>query len=343
MRVSVIVPCWNERAFIERVLASIINGQTSDLEVEVLVVDGMSTDGTREIVERFARLYPQVRLLDNQDRVVPQALNLGIKEARGEIILRMDAHAEYPHDYVGRLASALMESGADNVGGVWQIVPGAETLEAQVAAIASAHPLGVGNAHYRIGADKPIEVDTVPFGCYRREVFDRIGLFDTDMVRNQDDELNARLIASGGKILLIPSIVIRYFARPTIRQLAKMFYQYGYFKPLGNLKAGRITTMRQLGPPALVAGASLALVLGAVFPPLLPWFFACASAYLGVIGAVASREARKRRLGIAGAFLLARCFVQMHFAYGLGYLLGLFDFRLRGIHSKRKVHVASTR
>ena len=343
IKVSVIIPCRNEVSFIEQVLLSVINGKRAGLEIEVIVADGMSDDGTREIICRIGKAYPQVRLLDNPEQIVPYALNRAIEASHGEVIVRMDAHAEYPDDYVWSLVNSLIETGADNVGGIWKIVPGDNTLEAKVAAIASANRFGVGNAYYRIGSDKHREVDTVPFGCYRRHVFNSIGLFDTDMVRNQDDEFNARLRKMGGKIILIPSIVIRYFARPTIRQLGTMFYQYAYFKPLGNLKTGQITTFRQLGPPALVGGWLLMAGLSIFFNTPRGGLVILSLLYLSFIYLIALKEAIAHGLGGRGLTLLGRCFLTMHISYGFGYLKGLLDFSLRKLHRRRTIKAPLSR
>ncbi len=247
--VSVIVPCRNEGKWIGKCLQSILNNDYPRDCLEILVVDGMSGDDTRREVEAAAALHSGVRLLDNPRRITPVAMNLGIAAASGSVIVRMDAHVEYPSDYISSLVALLEKSGADNVGGVCQTLPGDGTIMARAVALGMSHPLGVGNSHFRIGASQDRWVDTVPFGCYRREVFQRIGLFDEDLVRNQDDELNLRLIKHGGRILLSPRIVCKYFARESLAKLWRMYYQYGYFKPLVVRKIGGVMTLRQLRLP----------------------------------------------------------------------------------------------
>ncbi|MDP3910739.1 MAG: glycosyltransferase family 2 protein, partial [Gemmatimonadales bacterium] len=247
-RVTVILPCRNEARYIGPCLDSILSASYAPERLEVLVVDGMSDDGTRAVVAEYAAAHPRIQLLDNPSRIVPTALNVGIRAAAGDVIARMDAHVVYPPEYLPRLVAALEESGADNVGGCIITLPADGTAVAQAIAIALGHPFGVGNSHFRIGARAARLVDTVPFGCYRRDVFARIGEFDEELVRNQDDEFNHRLVASGGRVLLLPDVVSYYYARGSFRQVARMFYQYGAFKPLVARKVGRIMTLRQLVP-----------------------------------------------------------------------------------------------
>jgi glycosyltransferase involved in cell wall biosynthesis len=261
-RISIIVPCYNEAGFIKKLLENIIEQDYPREKSEVYIVDGMSTDGTRDIIAGFISEYPFIRLLDNERRYVPFALNKGLSASTGEVIVRMDAHSEYPFDYVTRLVNQLYQLNADNVGGAWITLPGDAKVKSLAIATAMASPFGVGNAHYRLTMNEIREVDTVPFGCFRREVFKRIGLFDEDLLRNQDDTYNAKLKKSGGKIFLIPDIKIRYYARTSVTSTIKMFYQYGLFKPLGNRKTSRPATLRQLIPPGFVLFIILSLISG---------------------------------------------------------------------------------
>jgi glycosyltransferase involved in cell wall biosynthesis len=318
--VSIIVPCRNERPYIARCLESILASRFPVDRLEVLVVDGQSDDGTRDVVRGLADRFPHVRLIDNPRRITPAALNVGLAQARGETIIRMDAHATYPPDYVSRLVDWQERTGADNVGGAWVTLPGADSAEARAIALALAHPFGVGNAHFRLGTDRPRWVDTVPFGCYRREVFARIGTFDEALVRNQDDEFNHRLIRSGGRILLVPDVVSHYYARPTVRKVARMYYQYGLFKPLVSRKVGRVLTLRQLVP----ATFEVALVLLAV---LAPWSGAARLALAGLVSlygaAVVAVALAHVRHGLVPAVWLCLEFPAIHLSYGWGFLRGL--------------------
>ena len=249
------VPCRNEEGYIARCLDSILEGDYPRSLLEVLVVNGGSSDRTAEIVAAYAAAHRGVVALENPQGTTPAALNIGIRAASGRVIVRMDAHVLYPPDYIRRLVAGLEDSGADNVGGVLETVPGEDTPVAQAIALGISHRFGVGNSHFRVGTSERREVDTVPFGCFRREVFDRIGLFDEELIRNQDDEFNFRIITRGGRVLLLPDVFCRYFARRSFSQLARMYYQYGYFKPLVARKVGRVMTVRQLVPGLLVGCA----------------------------------------------------------------------------------------
>jgi len=322
--VSVVVPMRNEAAFIGNCLRSLLNNDYLAELMEILVVDGMSDDGSREIVTEITKTYAGIRLLNNPERITPAALNVGIEEARGDIIVRMDVHAIYPSDYIRSCVEGLLKYGADNIGGVWDIQPGAETNVAKAIALAQSHPVGVGNVAYRLGSKGIKWVDTVPYGCYRKEVLQRLGGFDNDLIRNQDDELNARLREAGGKILLDPSIQCTYFARPTLKQIGRMFYQYGYYKPLASRKIGRAYTIRQLVPPTFVAMIIL-LSLGAIFSGfmfslLLILFF------IYFLTTTSAAVHAGRGSGTQVVFWLPVVFAIMHFAYGLGALQGIFDF-----------------
>lgn len=325
--VTVIVPCRDEGTWIDACLESIADNDYPKDRMEVLVVDGMSRDETRSMIATFAVRHPWTRLLDNPKKTAPAALNIGIAGAKGSIIIRMDAHVEYPADYISSLVRLLEESGADNVGGVCLTQPASQTAMARAIALGMSHPLGVGNSYFRIGSAEPRWVDTVPFGCYRREVFDQIGVFDEELVRNQDDELNLRLIKHGGRILLSPKVVSRYYARNSLRKLWRMYYQYGYFKPLVVRKVKAVMTVRQLAPPAFVAGLLMCSAMA-------PWNFVAADALAAIvscyslaIGLGAAMAVRKH--GTCCAMRLFLVLPTMHFSYGLGYLNGILNFWIR--------------
>ena len=318
--VSVLVPCRNERDYIVACLDSIF-GTAYPLErLEVLVVDGRSDDGTRAIIEGYSVEHPgrPIRLIDNPQRITPIALNTGIRAARGDIVLRMDAHVFYPPEYIPRLVAALEETGADNVGGVLVTRPGAPGTMAQAIAVGLSHSFGVGNSYFRIGVRAPRWVDTIAFFCCRRPLFDRVGMFDEELARHQDGEFNGRLIKQGGRILLLPDVTSYYYARGTIRQVARMYFQYGYFKPVVARKLGRFMSVRQLIPPAFVLS-----LLGSAL--LAPWVTAAAWVFAGIAGAYAAAvvtfSARAiGRHGLRCALALAVVFPVLHFSYGFGFI-----------------------
>jgi glycosyltransferase involved in cell wall biosynthesis len=326
-KVSIIVPCRNEKKWIGSCLDSICANDFPALDMEVLIVDGMSNDGTREVIQECICKHHNVRLIDNPQKITPTALNHGIAQSRGEIIMRMDAHVDYPRDYIRQLVDLLEARDADNVGGLCLTLPATDTPMASAIAIGMSHPAGVGNSYFRIGTTEERWVDTVPFGCYRKTVFERIGMFDEELVRNQDDEFNLRLIRSGGKILLTPKVVCRYYARDTLPKLWRMYYQYGYFKPLVVRKVKGVMTLRQLLPPLFV----LSLAAGGLLSPFSRLFaIAWASLlaiYIAALVACAVPVVFKR--GLATGLLLVPVFMTLHVSYGLGYLRGICDFWIR--------------
>jgi glycosyltransferase involved in cell wall biosynthesis len=322
--VSVIIPCRNEEDFIRIILENLEEQDYPKNQWEVFIVDGRSDDRTAQIITEYLQGRQWLTLLDNPLKIVPAALNLAIRQSKGDIIIRMNAHAQYPENYISMLVKNLNELNADNVGGVWITVPGADTVMAKAIAIATASIFGVGNADYRTGSKNIKQVDTVPFGCYPRHVFDRIGLFDTDLVRTEDDEFNARLLKNGGKIFLIPSIKIKSFARSTLSKISKMFYQYALFKPLANVKIGFPATWRQLVPLFLLASLIVSGILGLLFKNLSWCFFLIAGSYLAGVFAVSFLLSLKHK-GMLFPYLLV-IFPSIHFSYAFGYAWGIWKF-----------------
>ena len=303
---------------------------------EIFMIDGMSEDNTREIIKRYIKKYPFIQLINNSKKIVPTALNIGIRKARGDIIIRIDAHNTYPSNYIEKLILWIRKTKADNVGGIWITKAGAETSIAKAIALALSHPFGVGNPYFRIGTKEPKYVDTVPFGCYKREVFDKIGLFDEDLVRNQDDEFNLRLIKNGGKILLVPDIISHYYARDSIYKLWKMYFQYGYFKPLVAKKVGGVLTWRQIIPSLFISSLILALLLSSFSKFFLWMFLFIFGLYTTVnfsISLIISIKKKDLRLL---PFLIAS-FITLHFSYGFGYIKGIWDFIVFKKHLKKKI------
>ncbi|NND77448.1 MAG: glycosyltransferase family 2 protein [Flavobacteriales bacterium] len=320
---SVVVPCKNEESFMAAVIENILAQDYPKNALEVFLIDGMSTDGTLKIIEQYVGEHDHLHLLINEAGYVPDGLNKAIKKAKGEVILRMDAHSIYPANYFSELVSQMIDKDADNVGGVWDIQPGANTAIAKTIAFTNGHPFGIGNAQYRYAEGDFRWVDTVPFGCYKRSVFDEIGLFDEDLVRNQDDELNARLIQNGGKILLIPSIKIKYFARETLGKMARMFYQYGLYKPLANRKLGKVSTGRQLVPVWFVVVGFIGLV-NCIFQPSMCLYFGIMVGIYILVALLVSLPNALKEKSLAQWLLSPFCFFVIHTSYGLGYLKGLY-------------------
>lgn len=333
--VSVIVPCRNEKGYIGRCLGSVLAQDYPKDKIEIFVVDGMSEDGTREIIKQYADKYPFIRMLDNCRQVIPVALNIGIRESRGEFIIRMDAHSEYPGDYISKCVNNLDTSDADNVGGMWRIMPGSQSETANAIALSLSSRFGVGNALYRVGIKEPRYVDTVPFGCYRRKIFEKLGLFDEGSLRSEDDEFNARLIRAGGKILLVPDIVSYYYARDIYPKLWKTYYQYGYFKPLTVLKLRSVFTLRQLIPGALVVSLIILCLVG-FFNKFTFFLFLIESVvYIAANFIFSFLIAAKNKMQLLPYLMIA--FAVLHFSYGIGYLKGILDFMVFQKHLRGKI------
>lgn len=334
-KVSVIIPCRNEEAFIGKVLNNVLSQDYPRQLLEVFVVDGLSTDATARIIKEFSDKYSFINYLSNEFKVVPFALNQAIRLAKGEIIVRLDAHAIYPQNYISKLVGYLDELNADNVGGTWKTVPADNSLIALAIAEATSGRFGIGNAHYRLGAKEVKEVDTVPFGCYRRYVFDKIGLFDEELVRNQDDEFNARLIKNGGKIFLVPDVEITYFARGSVAKMCRMFYQYGLFKPLVNLKLGGAATLRQFAPPMFTL-LLFALIAGSFFSIFMLIPLAAVLALHQLSGIMAAYPSAQKNKKYALIFVMPVLYLLIHLSYGIGYLEGImrFTFLRRGVQQQ---------
>jgi len=316
-RVTVLVPCRNEERYIGPCLNSILESDYPTDQLEVLVVDGMSDDATRDILRDYAARHPQVRLIDNPKRITPVALNLAIRASTGAVLVRMDAHVLYPRHYISRLVAALEKYGADNVGGVLRTLPSGDGALPRAIALAMSHPLGVGTSYFRIGTDTPRWVDTIAFFCIRRETFDLVGLFDEELIRDQDDEFNARLIKRGGRILLVPNVESQYYARATLRQTARMFYQYGYFKPLMAKKLGRVMTLRQLVPPLFVLALAVAGVTALLWPPAALALALVGGSYAAVVLGSAVGASWRHSPGVGLA--LSAVLPVMHVSYGFGF------------------------
>lgn len=315
--ISVVIPAYNEERFIEDCLRSVYEQDYPHEQLEVIVVDGNSQDRTAEIIREK---FPEVKLLSNPRKIVPVSMNIGIKEAQGRYIIRLDVHCIYPNDYFSRLVQ-FMETHpeADNVGGVCKTLPANDSAKARAIAIALSSKFGMGNSEFRVGTKEIKEVDTVPFGCYRREVFDKIGIYDEELIRNQDNELNSRLKQHGGRIFLLPDLLIDYFARPTVKKCGRMFYQYGLFNPLVDKKLGQFTSLRRMVPLFFVLYLILFVVLSLTLPALTLWFAIPLLLYLLIDVAVSWQYISKPKV----ALWLLWIYPVIHVNYGVGYISGI--------------------
>jgi len=319
--VSVIMPCRNEEQYIERCIESLIQNTYPKDRLEMLIVDGRSTDNTRKIIHTFMEKYAFVKLLNNEKRIAPAAMNIGIQNSKGEIIIRVDAHSIYPKDYIEKLVRRMIQFNADNVGGRWIILPSDKTLIAEAISMALSCPFGVGNAYYRIGTREPKEVDTVPFGCYKKEVFKKVGLFNESLVRNQDIELNLRIKRKGGKILLFPDIVSYYYARSSLKGLFKQNFGNGFWV-VYSTKFGQMPfSTRHLVPLFFLLLLASSAVFSLLFYPFIYLFILIIGLYFVINILFSVRISMKNGFRYFIPLILA--FSTLHFSYGIGSICGI--------------------
>lgn len=316
--VSVVMPVLNEAASITQCLETVLQQDYPPDLLEILVVDGGSTDGTPDLVQILGQRHPGLRLLTNPGRITPAALNVGIRAARGDIIVRVDGHALIEPDYVSQCVRYLLEGKADNVGGLMR--PVGTTYIGEGVALATTSPFGVGDSKFHYSTQEQY-VDTVYLGAYWRKTFDEIGLFDESLRINQDYELNYRLRQAGGKILLSPAIRSSYTPRSSLAALWRQYFRYGQGKVQTLQKHPESLRWRQAVPPLFV-GAFLGAFVGAFFwMPLRRLFGLMAGFYL-LANFVASTIGAKRG-GWRYGPVLPLIFAIIHFAWGLGFWVGL--------------------
>lgn len=320
--VSIVIPMRNEEKYIGKCLQSILENDYPLEKIEIFAIDGMSEDRTRKIMERYTQQYSFIRLLDNPKKITPCALNIGIKHSKGKIIMRMDAHATYANDYVSKCVRYLKEYNADNVGGIWKIVPGESTLIGKCIALASSHPFSGGNAYYRVGSKKPRWVDTVPFGCYKRGVFEEIGLYNESLVRSQDMEFNLRLKRRGGKILLHPEIVSYYYSRSNLKAIFKHRFVDGIWAIYPLKFVSSPLSWRHYIPLTFVSSLIGFGVLSFLFPIFL-WLFLFIVVSYFLTNFYFSCKIAFHEKNFRYLFLMPLIFATLHIGYGMGSLYGL--------------------
>jgi succinoglycan biosynthesis protein ExoA len=320
--VSVLMPVRNEAAFIQRSMAAVLAQDYPRDRMEVIIADGLSNDGTREIIKAVQLQNSNLNLIDNPGKIVSTGLNAALRVAKGEIIIRVDGHCEVAGDYVSRCVSHLTDRKVDCVGGPLETV--GETYAARVIAAAMSSSFGVGGSAFRVGAKEAKFVDTVAFPGFRRETIQFAGPFDEELVRNQDDEYSYRVRKLGGHILLAPDIQSRYFSRTSFRKLWKQYFQYGYWKVRVLQKHSRQMSARQFVPPLFVI-TLLLLGLTAPFFMASKWLLVATLGAYGILN-LGATIAAAARTGWRFFPLLPVAFTIIHLAYGAGFLVGICRF-----------------
>lgn len=320
-KISVVIPCRNEEGSIRRCLQSLLDNAPVGNGLEILVVDGMSSDATRSIVLQFAKSSPNIKFLDNPGLIQASAMNIGIRASKGDVIVRLDAHSEYGNSYIKDCVNLLFSSEAANAGGRVRTVPGGAGLLGVPFARVTSHPMGVGNSNFRTGVASE-SVDTVPFGTFRKDLFEKIGYFDERLTRNEDDEFNERITKAGYKIAFDPAIEIIYKNQSTFKGILS----HTFFSSMWNIYAIRLHSYAWRPRRFIPFGFVLYLILLFVLTNSLPLVFLCVLylpliVYFGLISVASASSEYSLRQNILTFFT----FFIYHVTYGLGTLWGLLN------------------
>ena len=320
MIVSIILPIRNEEQFIGKTLQSIIDQKIKG-ELEIIISDGISNDGTREIVKEFQNDHKNIILIDNHDQIVPNGFNRALSIAKGDLIIRLDGHSFIDPDFIGNCLSVQEHSGADCVGGPTSHI--SDSTIGHHISIAQSSKFGAGGASFRTGIEKGKYVNTLAFGAYKRSVFFDIGGYDEELIRNQDEEFNFRLIQNGKKIWIDPTIKSTYFVRDSLVKLFKQYYQYGFFKVRVIQKVKALISWRHLVPACFVFMIFSSILSSIILNDVLPikLFFGI---YFIPNLAYSFYESLKRQSGLL--IYLPFAYFIMHLSYGIGFIIGLFYF-----------------
>jgi glycosyltransferase involved in cell wall biosynthesis len=324
--VSIILPIRNESAYIKKSLDALLAQDYPADHMEILIADGMSTDDTRKIIYNFSLQRPQLKtiILDNPNKIAPTGMNIALRQTKGEIIIRVDGHTIIAPDYVRKCVEHIQKDGIDGVGGFVESI--GETHMAKAIAIGMSSPFGVGNSAMRTISGRNMLADTIPFPAYTRQIIERAGFYDEELVRNQDDEYNYRIRKFGGKLLLADDLRYDYFTRTSLKGLWRQYYQYGFWKVRVLQKHPLQMSLRQFVPPAFVASLFISAFL--LFFPF-PSFILHPSSFILVLYILANLSASlyaASKHGWKYAPLLPLVFAILHISYGLGFLAGLFKF-----------------
>jgi glycosyltransferase involved in cell wall biosynthesis len=324
--VSVIMPIYNEALFVRKSIGAILSQSYPADRFEIIVADGGSTDGTLQIIgDLAASSITKIQIVHNRKRIAPSGLNRALEIAKGSVIIRIDGHCEVDPDYVAHCVEHLHASHADGVGGPIETI--GDTLQATAISMAMSSKFGVGNSAFRTTDGKEMYVDTVAFPGYTREIIDRAGPFNEELVRNQDDEYNFRIRKLGGRILLSPDIRSRYYSRSTFTSLWRQYFQYGFWKVRVLQLHPRQMSIRQFVPALFLISLLFCLIL-AVFGNVGRVLLTGLSISYILSNLAASLYVAAFR-NLKALPFLPISFAIVHFSYGIGFLKGLFAFRGR--------------
>jgi glycosyltransferase involved in cell wall biosynthesis len=329
--VSIIIPCLNEEKYIARCLDSLLENDYDKNYLDIIIVDGLSKDRTRNILSVYCDRYPFIRVLDNPQKITPIAMNIGIRASDSDVILRIDAHTVYAPNYISALVNGLEKYEAENVGGIRETAIIEDTSMTLALSLAISHPFTVGNAYYRVGSDHVREVDTVFCGCFRRQLFDSIGFYNENITRNEDRDLNARIIENGGKIILDPTVKCTYYPRTNLWEYVKwnaygpfrLFYNHKFTKANMIMWRNLIPLLFLLDQVLTVVAFTISKTIGVILG--IPLF-----AYILIASFFSFQIARKyKKLDLFPVMLFV--FFITHEGYALGSLFGLpwYIFRKR--------------
>lgn len=333
IRISVVIPMRNEEKYISRCLESLIAQDWQGGSLEIIVVDGFSGDNSKEIVEGMMSQFSCLKLLENPRFITPVSLNIGVKAATGEVVIILGAHSYVARDFISKNLHYLNTMVVDCVGG--SIAPIGDSYQGDAIALAMSSPIGVGNAFYRYSKVQRL-VDTVQFGAYRKEVFSRVGYFDEELVRNQDFELNHRIVSTGGRILLAPEVHGFYIVRSSIPKLFKQYFDYGYWKTKVILKEVSAFRFRYQIPPVFILTLGITGILG-IFIPMMWSLFRGILILYGTLVLLASIKISINN-GLKYIPVLPFAFITLHFGFGLG----LITSWLQRLNAKRNGNVTIT-
>lgn len=317
--VSVVIPARNEEEKISLCLESLLGSDYPKNCFEIIVVDGMSEDRTAKIVESLSQHHQNIKLLYNEKRITPVARNIGIKASSGEYIMFCDAHSVVSFDYITKCVKHIQETDADNVGGVVRTRPASESVLGKTIAGVLSSRFGVGGAKFRTGVSSPEEVDTVPFGFYKREVFERIGMFNENLIRNQDIEFNLRLKRKGGKIILFPDIDLIYFCRTTLKSFMKNNYTNGFWVIFASRFSSKPFSFRHVIPLTFVLYLSLGILLP-LFSVRVALVWTVPLLFYMTLDILFSVKIVREIRSIKSFFVAVMIFPLLHVCYGTGSL-----------------------